>query len=43
MTVTLLAVVLGVVTIPLHALVLRRPPVEPEVAPGAAARATPAA
>jgi MFS family permease len=42
MTVTVLAVVLGVVTIPLHALVLRRPPAEPEAAPGAAARATPA-
>jgi MFS family permease len=42
MTVTVLAVVLGVVTIPLHALVLRRPPAEPEAAPGAPARVIPA-
>ena len=33
-TVTILAVVLGVITIPLHALVLRRAPVEPAPAPG---------
>jgi MFS family permease len=38
MTVTLLAMVLGVITIPLHALVLRRAPAEPAPAPGAAAR-----
>ncbi|HEY3189248.1 MAG TPA: MFS transporter, partial [Solirubrobacteraceae bacterium] len=40
-TITLLAVVLGVITIPLHALVLRRPPDEPEPAPGAVARTGP--
>ena len=37
-TITILAVVLGVITIPLHALVLRRAPVEPVTVPGAAAR-----
>lgn len=36
--ITVLAVVLGVVTIPLHALALRRPPAEPAPEPGAAAR-----
>ena len=36
MTIMVLAVVLGVVTIPLHALVLRRAPAEPAPAPGAA-------
>jgi MFS family permease len=41
-TITVLAVVLGVVTIPLHALVLRRPPDEPEAPPGTVARAGPA-
>jgi MFS family permease len=33
--ITLLATVLGAVTIPLHALVLRRPPIEPDPASGA--------
>jgi len=42
MAITLLTVVLGAVTIPLHALVLRRPPAESVTAPGAAARARPA-
>ena len=42
MAITLLAVVLGAVTIPLHALVLRRPPAEPVTAPGGAARTAPA-
>lgn len=37
-TITLLAVVLGVITIPLHALVLRRAPAEPVPAPGVAPR-----
>jgi len=41
-TITALAVVLGVVTIPLHALVLRRPPDEPEAPPGTVARGGPA-
>src|SRR5262245_34725794 len=41
-SVTLLAAVLGVVTIPLHALALRRPAAEPSALPGAAA-ARPAA
>ena len=41
-TITVLAVVLGVVTIPLHALVLRRPPDEPEAPPGTVARGGPA-
>ncbi len=36
--ITVLAVVLGVVTIPLHALMLRRPPVESEPAPGSQPR-----
>ena len=36
--ITLLAVVLGAVTIPLHALVLRRPPAAPELAAGMSAR-----
>ena len=36
--ITLLALVLGAVTIPLHALVLRRAPAEPAPEPGAAAR-----
>jgi MFS family permease len=36
--ITVLAVVLGVVTIPLHALMLRRPPVEPEPARGGPGR-----
>jgi MFS family permease len=36
--ITVLAVVLGALTIPLHALVLRRPPAEPGPAPGAAGR-----
>ena len=37
-SITVLAVVLGAVTIPIHALVLRRPPDEPEGAPAAGAR-----
>jgi MFS family permease len=36
--ITVLAVVLGVVTIPLHALVLRRPPLDSKPAPGTQAR-----
>jgi MFS family permease len=41
-TITILAVVLGVITIPLHALVLRRAPAEPALALGTAPRPTPA-
>ena len=37
-TITVLAVVLGVITIPLHALMLRRPPADAEPAPGPSAR-----
>jgi MFS family permease len=37
-SITLLAFVLGAITIPLHALVLRPPPAEPDPLPGAAAR-----
>jgi MFS family permease len=40
-SVTLLGVLLGAVTIPLHALVLRRPPAEAEPAPDAARRVLP--
>jgi len=42
MAIAILAAVLGTVTIPLHALALRRPPTEPELAPGAGARPGPA-
>jgi len=37
-TITVLAIVLGVITIPLHALMLRRPPADVEPAPGPSAR-----
>jgi MFS family permease len=40
MTITVLAVVLGVITIPLHALVLRRAPAEPAPVPGALSHPT---
>ena len=40
--ITVLAVVLGVITIPLHAIALRRPPEPPEPAPGTAGRRAPA-
>jgi len=39
-SITLLAIVLGVITIPIHALVLRPPPADPEPLPGSTGRST---